>query len=338
MYVYVHRPYMYIGLHMYIWRRGPAPTVILKKNTCINGNFLSLFRSDAVDTTIAQRRNPFEDFSGWVHNVERTRPNGKHLISVTLNTGPEGQHVILCGFDPFLYTYYRFFENKFIAVKCDGPYRIKAHPPVKLVGATFLRCRDIYQSTSIAQCIDEICRPQFISVKGYVMMSREDMIPDGRGLAEVFLHQEKNIDSPRISIFVPICRKPEVRFRGQCNLFSEVLFDPNYGRNTRLQDSGAITVVAPPEPVAGPSLGVKRKRPADIQIYTNKDRREDSDDDDDDAASPSLIIAPEPMSQVIDVGGNSPRYSPSNATQDDFDFDMYPPPRKIIKKSGFFSK
>jgi hypothetical protein len=223
-----------------------------------------------------------------------------------------------------------------VAVKCDGPYRIKAHPPLKVIPATFERCRNIFQRKSIDVCLNDTCRPQYISVKGHVLMNRDDAIPDTRSMCEIFLHQTASIDSPRISIFVPSRRTKEVRFKRH-NLFTKVFFDPNFCRNTRLLDSGFITLEDDEAEATG--SGCKRRRPPAVHLY------DDDFDTDEDVASVS-IIPPHGlgdttgMTQTLD-GGDSPKYSPSSPARrsptNTQEFAMYrSPPRKMVKKNGFY--
>jgi hypothetical protein len=260
------------------------------------------------------------------------------LISVTLNTGPNGEHVILCGFDLFLYSYYRHYEHQFVAIKCDGPFRIKAHPPIKLVTATFERCRDIFQKTTVEKCLNDIVRPQYITIKGHVLMDREDVVSDNRDMSQIFLHQCPDIESPRIAIYIPSRRSTEVRFK-RCNVFSRVLFDPSYGRNSRLLDSGLISIAdEDSETTAGPSGGCKRKRVN--HLY------DDDFDTDDESASVSIIPHgmgdTTGMTQTLD-GGNSPHYSPASPLRrrrsppNTQEFEIFrSPPRKVTKKSSFY--
>jgi hypothetical protein len=155
-------------------------------------------------------------------------------------------------------------------------------------------------------------------------------------MCEIFLHQTASIDSARISIFVPNCRMKEVRFKKH-NLFTRVFFDPNFGRNTRLLDSGFITVEDDEVTTAGSSgAGCKRKRA--VHLY--------DDDFDTDEEAPSVSIIPHGlgdttgMTQALD-GGDSPKYSPSSPTRrsppNTQEFNLYrSPPRKMVKKSGFY--
>jgi hypothetical protein len=199
--------------------------------------------------------------------------------------------------------------------------------------ATFERSLDIFQKTSIESCRDDVYRPCFVSLKGWVLMGRNAAVEDSRGMVEIFINQNQEINSPRISIFIPSSRIDEVNFKGK-NSFSKVLYNPNYGKNSRLLDEGIITAIRQSPDVTLPSHSGgenKRKREA-LPRFTDEE-----DSTDDDIASVSLL---EPSKEgkgtrnpTEVIRNNSPVYSPISPQPCTQEYDIFlSPPKKIAKK------
>jgi hypothetical protein len=120
-----------------------------------------------------------------------------------------------------------------------------------------------------------------------------------------------------ISIFIPASRIDEVHFEYR-NEFTKVLYDPNYGRNSRLLDAGNILL----SPV--PLVDYKpRPTPSKTSNKRKRDYNTDNEDTTDDDEMTVLHIALEEAAQRKRIlkakspvaalpGGKSPEYSPSS--------------------------